>query len=79
MEFCVLRVCGIIYVMDDNYLTIKETAKALGMSRQSIYNLIDDGRLHVWRNPLLKRGPVRVPRTEVERLRAQIDAARPRP
>lgn len=64
--------------MDDSeYLTIKQTAARLGMSRQTVYNLIEAGRLRVWRNPLLKRGPVRVPKADVEALRGQIDAARP--
>lgn len=65
-------------MIEHEYLTVKEAAHQLGVSRQTIYNLIEAGKLRLWRNPLLKRGGGGIPRADVEALRAQIEAARPR-
>jgi excisionase family DNA binding protein len=62
----------------DEFLTIKETMRMLGLSRPTVHKLIKAGRLRSWRNPLYEKGPVQVNRADVERLRAEIDASRPR-
>lgn len=50
-------------------MTITEAGKALNVSRQHIYRLIERGRLHPVRNPLYIKGPVLIPRHEVEELK----------
>jgi excisionase family DNA binding protein len=65
--------------MESEFLTIKETAHTLGVSRQTVYNLIKAGRLRTWRNPLYSgKGPVRVPRADVDKLLAEVKSSQPR-
>ncbi len=49
-------------------LTIKDTAKLLGVARMTVYRLIRQGDIKVHRNPLLKRGPAMLDRDDVQRL-----------
>jgi excisionase family DNA binding protein len=63
---------------ESEYLSIKETMRALGVSRQTVYNLIKAGRLRTWRNPIYKRGPVNIPRADVEALLAEVKDSQPR-
>lgn len=64
-----------VKVVNQDFVSISEAARILGVSRPTVYRLIQDGRLtaeryHVYR----PRGPIRLRRAEVEAL-----AARPRP
>lgn len=62
----------------NEYITVKEALAMLKVSRQTLYNQINSGKLRVWRNPLYaRRGPVKLVRADVEALRLQIEAARP--
>ncbi len=55
--------------MEEKYMTIKQAAEALKVSRRHIQRLIDRGQLHSTRNPLYLKGPVYILRSEVEALK----------
>jgi excisionase family DNA binding protein len=52
------------------YMTIKDAAAKLGVTRKVIRRMIRDGTLTANRHHLLLRGPQRIPRAEVEALLA---------
>lgn len=55
--------------MDKDFVNIKEAARIMGISRPTVYRMLADGRLTWYRKPAVKRGPVEIPRAEVEALR----------
>jgi excisionase family DNA binding protein len=57
----------------NDYVSISEAARLLGISRQTIHRLIDEGALTAERNPLYRpgRGATRIPRSQVEALAAK--------
>ena len=51
--------------------TITEVAKMLGVHRQTVYNMINDGVLKAYKLPILKGG-WRVKPEEIERLKSNV-------
>lgn len=56
--------------METKDYTITEVAKLLGVHRQTVYNMINDGLLKAYKLPILKGG-WRVKPEEVERMRKE--------
>lgn len=54
--------------METKDYTITEVAKLLGVHRQTVYNMIDNGLLKAYKLPILKGG-WRLKPEEIERLR----------
>jgi excisionase family DNA binding protein len=52
----------------DKLLKIEEVAEMLRISRLSVYRMIKDGKLKAVRLPLGRKGKLRVPEAEVNRL-----------
>ena len=47
---------------------MKEAARLLGVSRQHLYTLAERGELRLVRNPAYIKGPVHVPREDVDKI-----------
>ena len=53
-------------------LTISEASAALGVSRETVYRLIKDGKLQVKERPYLKRARFTVYAASVESLKREV-------
>jgi excisionase family DNA binding protein len=56
--------------MNDKQLTISEAAKRLGVSRNTMRRLVDEGKVRGWRIPGSKHR--RVPESEIVRLTEEL-------
>lgn len=61
-----------IAAREDDVLTISEASAALGVSRETVYRLIKDGKLQVKERPYLKRARFTVYAASVESLKREV-------
>ncbi len=58
--------------MRKEYLSVKEIARVLHISRNTVYRLMGEGKLTPVVQPLYLRAPHKIPRAEVESLIATL-------
>ena len=63
--------------MNEDYMTVKEALRELGIGRTKFYGLVREGKIKPVRHPLYapNRGPVKIPRADIERLKRDMGLA----
>lgn len=59
------------------WMTVRQAAEALGVTRKHVYVLAERGTLRHWQDPRYKRGGFYVSRQDVDALATALAAARP--